>query len=205
MLHLLGAVLASRAVHVPGGHVLEDVSCITRVDNRGTFDTSSFISNSSCHTGAFGSKSPSIQIYAADVHLQSEKPLTSFTADWVVPPLPKKHSGQVVYFWPGFKSVEPEMGYPVREHIRCLPPRLSRPFMALTHTFYWFAGATTGAPVWRGRVLRRQVGAPVLVCRCQGVTIISGTQTRRVAFPAPSRLLTPLLAPCSWTARAFPS
>ena len=34
----------------------------------------------------------------------------AFTADWVVPPLPAFHMGQVVYFWPGFKSQQPEMG-----------------------------------------------------------------------------------------------
>ena len=61
-----------------------------------------------------------MQIYAADVHLKSDAPLTSFTADWVVPPLPASHPfgrSQVVYFWPGFKATEPEMGYPVLQPV----------------------------------------------------------------------------------------
>merc|ERR1719223_2209377 len=58
-----------------------------------------------------------IQIYASDVHLKSEEPLKSFTADWVVPPLPKVNRGQVVYFWPGFKSQQPEMGLPVLQPV----------------------------------------------------------------------------------------
>jgi hypothetical protein len=60
---------------------------------------------------------PRIQIYASDVHMNSEEPLTSFTADWVVPPLPKVNRGQVVYFWPGFKSQQPEMGLPVLQPV----------------------------------------------------------------------------------------
>jgi hypothetical protein len=58
-----------------------------------------------------------VQIYAADTHLKSSEALTSFTADWVVPPLPKRAGGQVVYFWPGFKNSKPEMGYPVLQPV----------------------------------------------------------------------------------------
>jgi hypothetical protein len=74
------------------------------------------------------STSPLVQIYASDVHqkvsltllrafalgvwlrtfgslpnrLQAQSTnFTSFTADFVVPPLPKTYAGQVVYFWPG--------------------------------------------------------------------------------------------------------
>jgi hypothetical protein len=119
---------------------------------------------------------PEVQIYAADVHLDSTAPLTSFFANWDVPPLPTSHGpfgGQVVYvsasapqwyatpvagapalqqlgltfailerltdqrysgcctpffqsfffcscrmqFWPGFKSKQPEMGYPVLQPV----------------------------------------------------------------------------------------
>jgi len=60
---------------------------------------------------------PRVQIYASDTHLQSSQPLTSFTADWVVPPLPARNGGQVVYFWPGFKAKQPEMGLPVLQPV----------------------------------------------------------------------------------------
>jgi len=64
-------------------------------------------------------EAPDIQIYAADTHYKSADPLTSFTADWVVPKLPavEGHPRQVVYFWPGFKATQPEMGYPVLQPV----------------------------------------------------------------------------------------
>lgn len=57
-----------------------------------------------------------LQIYASDVHEKAPEGVTgfsSFTADFTVPPMPEKYFGQVVYFWPGFKSKQPEMGFPV--------------------------------------------------------------------------------------------
>merc|ERR1712146_456246 len=45
------------------------------------------------------------------------EPLTSFTADWTVPELPASRSGQTVYFWPGFKAKQPEMGLPVLQPV----------------------------------------------------------------------------------------
>ena len=63
---------------------------------------------------------PEIQIYAADVHQHvpsGKTGFTSFTADWTVPPLPTQTGGQVVYFWPGFKSSQPEMGFPVLQPV----------------------------------------------------------------------------------------
>jgi hypothetical protein len=33
--------------------------------------------------------------------------MDSFTANWIVPALPPSSSGQVVYFWPGFKQQAP--------------------------------------------------------------------------------------------------
>ena len=38
-------------------------------------------------------------------------------ANWVVPKLPDVHRTQVVYFWPGFKSKQPEMGLPVLQPV----------------------------------------------------------------------------------------
>lgn len=58
------------------------------------------------------------QTYAMDVHAKNASFWTSFTADWTVPKLPSSSAGeQVVYFWPGFKSQEPEMGFPVLQPV----------------------------------------------------------------------------------------
>ena len=55
-----------------------------------------------------------IQIYAADTHAKTnETQFRSMTSNVVVPPVPTSKSSQTVYFWPGFKSQSPEMGYPV--------------------------------------------------------------------------------------------
>ena len=99
-------------IRVPGGHAVP-ASCITALNNRGTYDASA-ANHTFCDDTL---DSPMIQIYAADVHLKSPEPLKSFTADWVVPPEPKSYFGQVVYFWPGFKAMAPEMGYPVLQPV----------------------------------------------------------------------------------------
>merc|ERR1711924_181041 len=66
-------------------------------------------------------QAPNIQIYASDVHVHSDEPLTSFYADWVVPKLPTDKGGlfgrPVIYFWPGFKAKQPEMGLPVLQPV----------------------------------------------------------------------------------------
>lgn len=107
-------------VRVPGGHGSVPVSCITAMANGGTFDVAN-THVAGCRNYTSGSLSrPQVQIYAADVHLKSTSPLTSFTADWYVPPLPTEHpafGSQVVYFWPGFKASQPEMGYPVLQPV----------------------------------------------------------------------------------------
>ena len=88
-------------VYVPGGHV-RPAECITALPNRAVYNVSAAgAPRTGCETTA--SDSPAVQIYAADAHLKSAAPLTSLTADWVVPPLPKGHpifGSQVVYFWP---------------------------------------------------------------------------------------------------------
>jgi len=106
------SLAASELVQVPGGHVV-DRSCILEVSNGKHVDLSQ--TASVCEGSTLSS--PRVQIYASDVHLKSEQPLTSFTADWVVPPLPRSNDGQVVYFWPGFKSNQPEMGLPVLQPV----------------------------------------------------------------------------------------
>ena len=57
------------------------------------------------------------QIYAQDVHAKNTNLWTNFTADWIVPELPEDHAGQVDYHWSGFKSEQPEMGYPVLQPV----------------------------------------------------------------------------------------
>jgi hypothetical protein len=98
-------------VNVPGGLVVPD-ECIFQAKNGELVDLGR--AESSCHTAI---PQPNLQIYASDVHLHSSEPLKSFTADWVVPPLPQRNGGQVVYFWPGFKSQQPEMGLPVLQPV----------------------------------------------------------------------------------------
>jgi hypothetical protein len=99
-------------VSVPGGHSIEE-ACIVEVANGEVFDASK-TDQPSC---GFGLSQPRVQIYAADTHLQSSARLTGFTADWEVPPLPTRNGGQVVYFWPGFKAKQPEMGLPVLQPV----------------------------------------------------------------------------------------
>ena len=113
------AIIATTAwadtVRVPGGHVVPR-ECITQVPNGAVHDKAAAPPASSrCNAKEIAS--PEVQIYAADVHFKSKEPLTSFTADWVVPPKPSKSRGQVVYFWPGFKASAPEMGYPVLQPV----------------------------------------------------------------------------------------
>jgi len=116
--HTLEAFVDSQ-VRIPGGHVVPS-KCIVGLTNGGIYNASAYQLPVGCHPSDAQLAAPEIQIYAADVHLESQAPLTSFTADWVVPPLPSKRGGlsrQVVYFWPGFKARAPEMGYPVLQPV----------------------------------------------------------------------------------------
>lgn len=105
-------------VQVPGGHVVP-AECIVSVLNRGVYNLSSAKVPEGCDLTTISS--PLVQIYAADVEYHSSEPLTSFTADWEVPPLPSEQPklgrSQVVYFWPGFKAAKPDMGYPVLQPV----------------------------------------------------------------------------------------
>jgi len=109
---LLASLVDAELVQTPGGHVVSD-DCIVQVENGAHVDLDA-LAPAACTSTV---SSPRIQIYASDVHMKSSEPLTSFTADWVVPPLPRQNSGQVVYFWPGFKSQQPEMGLPVLQPV----------------------------------------------------------------------------------------
>jgi len=105
-------------VQVPGG-VVVDSSCIFQAANGATIDIDAVVevAPKACQAPAGGGDEPNLQIYAADAHWESPQPITSFRADWLVPALPARGSGQVVYFWPGLKSKRPEMGYPVLQPV----------------------------------------------------------------------------------------
>lgn len=117
---LSSAVAAAGAarVRVPGsGGQTVDAACVARVANRAVHDADAARATG-CAAGSLSA--PRLQIYASDVHLHSDTPLKSFTADWTVPANPAKDGlfdGQTVYFWPGFKSQQPEMGLPVLQPV----------------------------------------------------------------------------------------
>lgn len=119
--HLVLLVWATQGIQVPGGHGDLPASCITALANGATFNVAESGYSIGCRNYTATVSLPQVQIYAADVHLKSETPLKSFTADWVVPPLPtdgpRFGRSQVVYFWPGFKALRPEMGYPVLQPV----------------------------------------------------------------------------------------
>jgi len=63
-------------------------------------------------------RAPDAQVYAMD----TEEPIpggvaTAMNTSWNVPSLPVTQGSQVVYFWPGFKSQQPVMGYPVLQPV----------------------------------------------------------------------------------------
>jgi len=109
---------------IPGGF-LAHKSCMTEVSAGTILDEDDYnqqeLSSEGNHHGTChfpvlnANMSPNLQIYASDVHQKAPdgKSFSILTADFVVPPLPLKGKGQTVYFWPGFKSKAPEMGYPV--------------------------------------------------------------------------------------------
>jgi len=107
----LATVAQAKFITVPGGGLIDE-KCVIQVPNGQVFDAKLHEPSAGCSLVP-----PNVQIYASDVHLHSTEPLTSFTADWVVPPLPRQDIGQTVYFWPGFKARQPEMGLPVLQPV----------------------------------------------------------------------------------------
>jgi len=90
-------------------------SCIYQVPNAVLADD--YVDYSSCkYTQSV--RQPEAQIYAMDVHFSPPGGMvTQMNATWTVPNLPSSNSGQIVYFWPGFKSSSPEMGLPVLQPV----------------------------------------------------------------------------------------
>ena len=97
--------------------------CITVIPNRETYDASSTEAPrktaSSCRRGGVGEG----HVYAADVSLQSSTPLTSLTADFIMPLLPKRRplfDSQVLYFWSEIKCAGNGLSRaPTRAPVRC--------------------------------------------------------------------------------------
>ena len=114
---LLAAASAEEFVRTPGGGLIHP-SCIHSASN-----VSSLAALPPCEHSAprpqqaRAALGRNHQIYAMDVHAQKKDFWTSFTASWTVPALPKEDHGQTVYFWPGFKSQQPEMGLPVLQPV----------------------------------------------------------------------------------------
>jgi len=105
-------------LQAPGGYVI-DPACVIRASNGATVDVDHATKTMlpSCRRPAVPANDVNLQIYAADAHWESPQPITNFKADWMVPELPARNGGQVVYFWPGLKSQQPELGYPVLQPV----------------------------------------------------------------------------------------
>jgi len=105
-------------VRVPGGLMLHK-SCVHAVPEGVVVDDSF---NQTCKYPARQADSANGQIYALDVHFTASSGImTDFNASFNCPGLPKQSGGQVVYFWPGFKSTEPTMGFPVLQPVAVWP------------------------------------------------------------------------------------
>lgn len=116
------AYAASKTIRVPGGIVPS--TCVFSADGKGgevSEELARKLEACNAASSASGATTNEVgatqQIYAMDVHVNKSSYWTNFTANWVVPELPNTAKGQVNYFWPGFKSEQPEMGYPVLQPV----------------------------------------------------------------------------------------
>jgi len=130
------ALSNAKYVPTPGGVFLDD-SCIFDVKPDEVV-TSADSRADTCNFKAKDVQSPNIQIYALNAHYNpgASTYVTQMNASWVVPPLPESvNGGQVVYFWPGFKSTQPVMGLPVLQPV--LQFGQQGPFWMLQSWFVW--------------------------------------------------------------------
>jgi hypothetical protein len=104
-------VTADDYVQTPGGWKIHK-DCIFEVANGASID----MNVEAC---PYAAKAPEVQIYAIDTYYQapSNGLVTQMNTSWVVPALPVNLSTQTVYFWPGFKSEQPVMNYPVLQPV----------------------------------------------------------------------------------------
>ena len=104
------AAVATSAVRVPGGYDIAP-ECIFE-SKGGVVDVSKI---EKC---APKEKDPLVQHYAMNVNVGGDSQImTQMNTSYTVPQAPAKYDFQVVYFWPGFKSSHPEMGYPVLQPV----------------------------------------------------------------------------------------
>jgi len=109
----VGAVASSPFVRVPGGALIHK-DCIFAVPSGHRIRETDV---KPCPHKA--PRLPADQMYNIDVHYTpSAEQMTHMNASWTVPALPaQRNDGQVVYFWPGFKSNAPTMGLPVLQPV----------------------------------------------------------------------------------------
>jgi len=113
---LVGIVLSHAAqpnewVRVPGGSLIHK-SCLHSVESGAVIDNipkCEYIAQLTV---------PEDQLYNMDVHYTpSSEVMQHMNASFTAPQLPTQDDGQVVYFWPGFKSDQPTMGLPVLQPV----------------------------------------------------------------------------------------
>jgi len=135
----------SKLVRVPGGYWLDE-SCIFEAKDGHVKELSR------CATPG----KPAVQMYDLDVNYSPPSGSVShMNTSWAVPPLPEQAAGQVVYFWPGFKSSQPVMGYPVLQPV--LQYGQQGPYWMLQSWFVWgqqgIAYTGTAIPIKPGNVI----------------------------------------------------
>jgi len=110
-LTVTGAAQPNEWVRVPGGSLIHK-SCLYPVENGFVVDKIT-----PCPYRAQLTV-PEDQLYNMDVHyMPSSELMMNMNASFTAPQLPAQDDGQVVYFWPGFKSDQPTMGLPVLQPV----------------------------------------------------------------------------------------
>ena len=106
---VLAKSINEEMIQIPGGFRVPR-SCVHVVPNGVVVDESYVIPKCERGEEVTGWNETMIQIYASDVHAQTnETQFQSMTSNVVVPPLPTETNGQTVYFWYvlGFISLSP--------------------------------------------------------------------------------------------------
>jgi len=101
-------------VHVPGGWIMHK-SCIYEMPEGKVLDFEE-IKDRKCE---YAARAPEAQVYAMDTEWKVGGVAvgTAMNTSWNCPALPVTQGSQTVYFWPGFKSDQPVMGYPVLQPV----------------------------------------------------------------------------------------
>eukprot|EP01064_Diplonema_japonicum_P009492 TRINITY_DN16991_c0_g1_i1.p1 TRINITY_DN16991_c0_g1~~TRINITY_DN16991_c0_g1_i1.p1 ORF type:complete len:260 (+),score=52.58 TRINITY_DN16991_c0_g1_i1:58-837(+) len=110
VLLMAAAVAGEDMMRVPGGHTMHK-SCVQEVTNGGVVNAAKL---EKCSKGV---KAPEVQTYAMSVNTDGKEIMQQMNTTWNVPKIPTSGRGQVVYFWPGFKSTQPKMGLPVLQPV----------------------------------------------------------------------------------------